>query len=317
MQTVRLGRTNQEVSVAGLGCGGHSRLGMTRGASSQEAARVVEAALDLGVTFIDTARAYGTEEAVGIGLRGRRDQVFISTKSSATRAGKSGAPQMLTPAELTESLELSLRRLGVDHVDLFNLHGVRLGQYAPCIDVLLPELQRQQQAGKIRFLGITEQFGGDTAHKMLARAVPDAHFDVVMVGFNLLNPSARRSVFPLTRKHDIGTLIMFAVRRALSDPDALREAVGALVDKGEVAAALVERDDPLGFLRDHPQVASVVEAAYRFCRHEPGCEVVLTGTGSVDHLKQNIAAITAPPLPPELSARLEQMFGAVESISGN
>src|SRR4051794_13510195 len=81
MQTVRLGRTNARVSVAGLGCGGPSRLGMARGADVHHAAGVVRRALDLGVSFIDTARSYGTEEAVGAGIAGRRDQVFLSTKS--------------------------------------------------------------------------------------------------------------------------------------------------------------------------------------------------------------------------------------------
>ena len=318
MQTVRLGRTDVEVSVAGLGCGGHSRLGMRHGANSEEASRVVSGALDLGVTFIDTARAYGTEEAVGLGVKGRRDQVFISTKASPTGRGQDwNDGELITPAQLTESLEGSLRRLGTDHVDLFNLHGVSLGQYDHCREALLPELQRQQQAGKIRFLGITEGFGVDTRHDMLARAVPDASFDVVMVGFNLLNPSARYTVFPRTIGHDIGTLVMFAVRRALSHPDVLRETVSGLIDRGEVAADRVDRDDPLKFLRDHPEVASEVEAAYRFCRHEPGAHVILTGTGNIGHLKANITAIQAPPLPAELQAKLAEIFGAVDSVSGN
>jgi len=85
MQQVRLGRTNQQVSVVGLGCGGHSRLGLAKGMDNAHAASIVRAALDLGVTFIDTARAYGTEEAVGLGLKGRRDEVFLSTKSSPGR----------------------------------------------------------------------------------------------------------------------------------------------------------------------------------------------------------------------------------------
>ena len=318
MQTVRLGRTNIEVSVAGLGCGGHSRLGMRHGASSEEASRVVGAALDLGITFIDTARAYGTEEAVGLGVKGRRDQAFISTKATPTGRGQDwNDGDLITAAQLTESLEGSLRRLGTDHVDLFNLHGVSLAQYDHCRQVLLPELQRQQQAGKIRFLGITEGFGGDTRHQMLAHAVPDARFDVVMVGFNLLNPSTRRTVFPQTIGHNVGTLIMFAEGRALSHPDVLRETVAGLIDRGEVAADVVDRDDPLKFLRNHPDVVSEVEAAYRFCRHEPGAHVILTGTGSVEHLKANIAAIQAQPLPTELQARLARIFGTVDSVSGN
>ncbi|WP_340646361.1 aldo/keto reductase [Phenylobacterium sp.] len=317
MQTVRLGRTKAVVSAAGLGCGGHSRLGMTRGASTEEASRVVSAAIDLGITFIDTARLYGTEEAVGLGVKGRRGEVFISTKASPTGGGPGRDGELITPQALTESLEGSLRRLGTDHVDLFNLHGVTLAHYDACVETLLPELKRQQAAGKIRHIGITEAFGADTRHAMLSRAMPEARFDVAMVGFNLLNASARRRVFPATQANDIGTLIMFAVRRALSHPDVLRDTVEKLLASGEVAAGAVDPADPLKFLREHPEIASEVEAAYRFCRHEPGAHVILTGTGSVEHLKANIAAINAPILPREVSLRLEAIFGAVESVSGN
>lgn len=312
MQTVRLGRTNAEVSVAGLGCGGHSRLGMARGADIHQAAGIVRRALDLGVTFVDTARAYGTEEAVGEGIAGRRDQVFLSTKASPGRG-----VALISAAELTESLEGSLRRLGTDHVDVFHLHGVQPTQYDHCARILVPEMKRQQAAGKIRFLGVTEQFGGDTGHAMLPRALADDHFDVVMVGFNLVNPSARARVFPLTLAHDVGTLIMFAVRRQLSDPAALLQAVAGLIERGEVDAGQIDPADPLGFLRNHAGIGSVVEAAYRFCRHEPGAEVILTGTGDVAHLQANLAAIQAPPLPEEVLERLTSPFGRVDSVSGN
>ena len=70
MDTVVLGRTGLEVSVAGLGCGGHSRLGQAKGATEEESVRLVHQALELGVTYIDTARAYGTEDIVGRGLAG-------------------------------------------------------------------------------------------------------------------------------------------------------------------------------------------------------------------------------------------------------
>jgi aryl-alcohol dehydrogenase-like predicted oxidoreductase len=311
MQTIRLGRTNAEVSVAGLGCGGHSRLGMARGADVHQAAAMVRQALELGVTFIDTARAYGTEEAVGKGIAGRRDEVFLSTK-----AGPGRGATLTTAAELTQSLEVSLRRLGTDHVDVFHLHGVQPGQYDYCARELVPEMQRQRAAGKIRFLGITEQFGTDTGHAMLPRALADNHFDVVMVGFNLINPSARDRVFPLTLAHDVGTLIMFAVRRQLSDPTALKEAVAGLILSGEVDADKIDPNDPLGFLRD-AGIGSIVEAAYRFCRHEPGAQVILTGTGNVAHLQSNLAAIQAPPLPADVQARLASLFGRVDSVSGN
>src|SRR4029079_5671858 len=112
-------------------------------------------------------------------------------------------------------------------------------------------------------------------------------------------------------------LIMFAVRRQLSDPAALCEAVAGLIQRGEVDAAEGDASDPLGFLRDHAGIGSVVEAAYRFCRHEPGAHVILTGTGSIAHLEENLAATRGPPLPPDVLDRVTRMFGAVDSVSGN
>ncbi len=312
MQTVMLGRTGLPVSVVGLGCGGHSRLGMTNGADEVQASRVVAAAIDLGIDFIDTARAYGTEGAVARAIRGRRDSVVLSTK-----ALPAGATGLMSASEMRESLELSLSRLGTDYVDVFHLHGVLADQYAHCTDVLLPELVRAKEAGKVRFVGITERFGTDTNHAMLERALPDDHFDVIMVGHNLLNPSARRSVFPLTRANDVGTLIMFAVRRALTNRERVGAVVAQLIDAGAIDARAVDRDDPLGFVESHREVKSLVEAAYRFCRHEPGAHVILTGTGSVEHLRENVEAILAPPLPAELSTKLERIFGNVDSVSGD
>jgi len=312
VQKIRLGRTGLEVSVAGLGCGGHSRLGLATGHDESHAVRVVETALDLGIDFIDTARAYRTESVVGKAISGRRDRVVISTKVSPARGG-----QLLSVEGLRESLEKSLARLGTDYVDIFHLHGVRASSYEHCKRELVPELLRLREAGKIRFLGITEQFGGDTGHEMFSRALPDDLFDVIMVGFNLLNPSARQRVFPLTRERDVGTLIMFAVRRALSQPNVLVEILEQLVAAGKLRAAAIDSSDPLGFLTAHPNVESVVQAAYRFCRHEPGAHVVLTGTGSVAHLESNVRAITAPPLPQELSERLRDLFGSIDSISAN
>jgi len=200
---------------------------------------------------------------------------------------------------------------------VFHLHGVLPEQYDHCVKLLVPEMRRQRDLGKLRFLGITEQFVGDTGHQMLQRAVRDDLFDVIMVGFNLLNPSARERVFPHPLEHDVGTLIMFAVRRALSQPEALGELVAGLVERGEVDARQLNGDDPLHFVREHAGVSGIVEAAYRFCRHEPGAHIILTGTGNPDHLTQNVAAIQAPPLPDDLSSALRDLFGGVASVSGN
>ncbi len=318
MEFVRLGRTNENVSVAGLGCGGHSRLGMARGASSEEAADLVRRALDLGINFIDTAMAYGTEEAVGLGMQGHdRSNIFVSTKSLVGRGGGETDPERYTAAEFAENLDDSLRKLKTDYVDLWHLHGVGVKQLDYAREVLLPEMKRQQEAGKIRFIGITEIFRHDTEHELLRAALPHDEYDVVMVGFNLLNPSARKTIFPLTMKNDVGTLIMFAVRRGLNSAANTREAIEAMIELDDVDPAAINPEDPLDFLRETPGVKSQIEAAYRFCRYEPGAHVILTGTGSAEHLEENVESILAPPLPDETLAKLKAIFGDSSKASGN
>jgi aryl-alcohol dehydrogenase-like predicted oxidoreductase len=312
MERVTLGRTGLRVSVAGLGCGGRSRLGIGNGHDEWHATRVVEHAIDRGVNVIDTARGYGTEAAVGRAVRGKRDRVVLSTKVAPDRDGRP-----LSAAELVASLEASLDSLGTDYVDVLHLHGLEPEAYPRAVDELLPELKRQQHTGKVRFLGVTEVFARDTTHGMIQQALVDGHFDVVMVGFNLLNHSARRSVFPQTTERNIGTMIMFAVRRALSRPDALADLVAGLVADGVVSAEDVDVADPLGFLQEFAGVKSVVEMAYRYCSHEPGVDVVLTGTGDPAHLDENLEAVMAPPLPRALTARIDGIFKNVDSVSGN
>jgi len=312
MEGVVLGRTGLRVHPAGLGCGGHSRLGQSRGASVDDSVAVVRRALDLGVNFIDTATVYGTEEIVGKALAGRRDAVLLSTKALAHR--RKGR---VTGAELSVRVEKSLKRLGTDWIDVFHLHAVPARDYDYCLSELVPAMLRMREQGKIRFLGITENFRSDTGHAMLSRAVGDDCWDVMMVGINIVNPSARARVLAAAVQKRIGILAMFAVRRALARPRELAKLMRSLRREGRIPDGVFDRRDPLGFLVREGAAASVVEAAYRFCRHEPGVHVVLTGTGDPAHLEQNVASIERGPLRATHLRRLEEIFGAVDSVSGN
>ncbi len=318
MDKIPLGRTGLTVSPVGLGCGGHSRLGQARGASVEQSEAVVRAALDPGITFIDTAAAYGTEQIVGAAIKGRRDEVVLSTKVQVVTPGSEVLGQDFKSAEqFGADIDQGLEKLGVEMVDILHLHGVMPDQYAPCRDRFLPVLEAARAAGKVRLFGLTERFIYDPGHAMLTQALDDDLFDVVMAGFNLINPSARHRVFRQTREKGVGTLIMFAVRRALSDPAALRDLIGDLVDDGLIAGDALPTDNPLGFLVAEGGARSVIDGAYRFCHHEPGVDVVLTGTGSVAHLKENVTSLARGPLARAALERLEAVFGGIDSVSGN
>jgi len=310
MERVALGRTGLKVSQMGLGAGGHSRVGASTGRTEGESVALVREALDRGVTFIDTAEAYGTEEIVGKAIRGLdRTSFIISTKKSTN--------PRISVGDLETSLEGSLKRLGTDFVDIYHLHAVSPGEYDYLAAEIVPALVRMREKGKIRFLGITESFGADAGHAMLQRALRDRVWDVMMVGFNILNQSARERVLPTASMERIGILVMFAVRRALHDPEKLRETVRKLIAEGSVDPNEVDADDPLGFLVREGSAASIVDAAYRFCRFEPGTHVILSGTGNAEHLRENLRSFERPPLPEEDARRLAEIFRNVDSVTGS
>ena len=314
MQYTTLGRTELEVSVAGLGCGGHSRLGQSYGATEAESIAVVRQALDLGINVVDTARIYGTEEIVGRALEGCRDEVVLSTKALPI-----DGDQPISAERMRSSVEKSLGRLRTDRIDLFFVHGMRTTDVHHTRDVIVPELLALRDAGKIRFLAASEAFASDHGHDALGQSLDagDDWYDVLMVGHNPFNPSSRDRVLAATEARGIGVYVMFAVRKALASPDGVRRVVDALIAAGDLDPALVDADDPLGFLLGDDGAASLPEAAYRFARHEPGCHVVLTGTGSVEHLTENVASINGPPLADEHLAHLQTLFGHVDTITGD
>ncbi|HXG52662.1 MAG TPA: aldo/keto reductase [candidate division Zixibacteria bacterium] len=314
MEYTTLGRTGLCVSVAGLGCGGPSRLGLRDSRESEAAAvALVRLAIDLGVNFLDTAQSYGTEPVVGKAIAGLpRERLVISTKKTVPARDHPDPG-----AELRRGLERSLRDLRTDYVDVYHLHGLEPRDYPFARERLLPVMSRLRDEGKIRFIGVTEAFVPDPSHAMLRESLPDDPWDVVMVGFNLLNPSARKTVLPLARKNKTGVLGMFAVRRALSRPERLRALREELLRRNAAAAAALEAAEPLGFVLRESGASTLPEAAYRFCRHEPGIDVVLTGTGNPDHLRDNIEALLKPPLPDGVLRRLEEMFGDIDWLTGN
>lgn len=287
-----LGRTGMNVSVAGLGCGGNSRLGLGRGASRSECADLVREALDLGVNFLDTAEAYGTEDIVGAAIAEReRGSVVISTKSRIRIGG-----ELVGPDRVIANLDASLGHLGTDHVDVFHLHAVAPADYDYARDTIAPALMKARDAGKIRHIGITETGPNDPRQTMLSGAVHEEPWDVVMLAYSMLNQGARRNVFPTTQARGIGTLLMFVVRNIFSQPERLRKDLEDLVAAGQIPQQFATGDDPLGFLMTLGGAANVTEAAYRFARHEAGADVVLFGTGRREHLRANIASINKPPL---------------------
>jgi len=314
MDYTTLGRTGLRVSVAGLGCGGFSQLGLGTGGSEADAIAIIRGALDLGVNLFDTAASYGTEPVLGKALQGiRRDAVVICTKAPFGVSNPSAPPE-----RAVESLERSLKELGTDYIDVYQLHGIGPTAYDHAREVIAPALLREKEKGKFRHLGITETAPGDPEHQMMQRAAPDPAWEVAMVAFHMLHQNARTAVFPLTRQYGVGTLLMFAVRNIFSQPGRLQATLRQLAADGLVPRSLADDPDPLGFLvhgdGGASGASSVIDAAYRFVRHEPGVDVVLFGTGNPAHLHSNIASLLKPPLPEADRRKLAELFGHLVGV---
>ena len=262
------------------------------------------------MNFIDTANAYGTETIVGKAIKGMpRDQVVISTKHHG--AGRQG--KLYSPDDVVAGLDNSLRELGTDYVDIFHLHGIA-PKFIDHALTLVPQLLKEKEKGKIRFLGITESSPNDSQQISLSKALDEDCFDVMMFSFSLMNHNTKKILFPKTQAQNVGTMMMFVVRSLFSVPGRLQDDIQKLVDNGQLPSWFAETDDPLGFLVHDGGASSVMDACYRYARHKKGVDTVLFGTGSLDHLKTNLASILAPPLPQENLDKIEEYFGHLEGV---
>jgi aryl-alcohol dehydrogenase-like predicted oxidoreductase len=154
MEKRRLGAGGPEVGILGLGCMGMSEFYGVR--DDEESIATIHRALDLGVDFLDTADIYGmgrNEELVGRAIRGRREQVVLATKFAILRDGKALLGVSGKPEYVRRACEASLRRLGVDVIDLYYQH--RVDPQTPIEDTV-GAMVRLVEEGKVRFLGLSE-----------------------------------------------------------------------------------------------------------------------------------------------------------------
>jgi aryl-alcohol dehydrogenase-like predicted oxidoreductase len=156
MKTRRLGKAGPEVSAIGLGCMGMAAF-YGQASDEAQATAVIHRALDLGVTFLDTAEMYGphtNEIQIGKALADRRDRAFVATKFGiGYNAERTALTVDGSPANVRRAIEGSLQRLGMDHVDLYYLH--RVDANTP-IEETVGAMGELVKEGKVRFLGLSE-----------------------------------------------------------------------------------------------------------------------------------------------------------------
>jgi aryl-alcohol dehydrogenase-like predicted oxidoreductase len=213
------------------------------------------------------------------------------------------------PRELDRQLEESLRRLRVETIDVLQYHGVTPAEYRAVVERFHPAALRAREAGKIRHIGITETAAGDPTHEMLLQALQDDLFETFMVKYGILNQVAAARVLPLAQEKQVGVFIMASVRTSLRTPEEAVTRLGEMIARGELSIAAPRAEDPLGLGAVGQPIPSLTRAAYQFAACRPAVSTVLIGTGSIEHLQQNVADILAEPLSTTQIDYLERTYG--------
>jgi aryl-alcohol dehydrogenase-like predicted oxidoreductase len=310
MQKRQLGRTGLSVSVLGFGCGTVGGL-MTRG-EARDQERAVARALELGINYFDTAAQYGegmSEQNLGRVLAKLKPDVVLATKVKVPAVGKGEIG-----AAIASSLDASLRRLGRERVDLFQLHNAITEAPTPSclladevLEEVVPAMQRLQKAGKIGHFGMTGL--GDTGPML--RLVDAGVFVSAQVPLNLLNPTPARAMpsgYPaqdyqgmLDRMRATGmgaVCIRVFAGGALSGAPAhplARGEVGPMGSGSSFAAdqARASRFEPL-VRESHAE--SLGHAAIRYAMANPVVSTVLVGLSGPEQLDDAARAVAAGPL---------------------
>ncbi|WP_410631918.1 aldo/keto reductase [Amycolatopsis sp. cmx-4-83] len=198
-----LGRTGIKVSPYALGA---MMFATSFGnPDPDDSARMIHKALDAGLNFIDTADAYGdSEEVVGKALRGRRDDVVLATKFGR-QVGDDPHHQGASRRWIVTAVENSLRRLQVDHIDLYQLHRT---DPATDVEETLSALTDLLRAGKVRAIGTSQSLACDIVEaQWVAERRGLARFRAEQAAYSLLNRGVEREVLPLAQRFGMGTLI--------------------------------------------------------------------------------------------------------------
>ena len=280
MLVERLGQTDLDVSKLGFGT---APLGERFGPVEEAVAiAVVHEALDLGITFFDTAASYGSaEERLGKALAGRRDEVVVGTK-----AGRYGFDDFdFSPARIRRNAEHSLRLLKTDYVDILQLHNIEFIPLGPLLDDSYAELAAMRDEGLCRYIGMT---GYPAARMNAAMTQTDIDVCLTYAHATLLDDTLQREIAPVAAARGVGLINSAAVSLGLLTPRGsnIQTAHPATAVIREAAARMIELCANRG--------VDIAFVANQFSLQRSGCATTLIGTAKSHHLRSAADAVDAP-----------------------
>jgi len=289
MKYRRLGKTNLMVSYLGFGA---SPLGDIYGKTDEdEIVRTVHAAIDAGINLFDVAPSYGprglAEERLGKALEGKRHQVILNTKVGREDYGTPLKPEYVydySPERVRASIDASLKRLKTDYIDVYQIHDFSyLGNNRYIAEVTIPELQKLQEAGKIRFIGINTKSVEDLLE--LAKMAP---VDTMLnfLHYNIIDQSLAEELSPFARQNDIGLINASVLYMGLLTPTVKVTYGWNRKWEGEQARIRQAVLDANSYCEEHGFTIS--DLALKFAIEYDGVDTTLIGIGRMKSLERSL-----------------------------
>ena len=302
MQYRQLGRSGLKVSALTLGTmtfGGKGRFAFVGNTDQAGATRMVDIALEAGVNLLDTSNVYSTgtsEEIVGKAIKGKRDSVLLATKARFPM-GPGPNDVGLSRHHLISACDASLKRLGVDHIDLYHVH--EWDGLTP-VDETMSALDSLVTAGKVRYIGVSNFTGWQLMKALgVADRAGSARFVSQQIHYTLEAREAEYELVPISLDQGLGVMVWSPLaggllsgqyRRGQAGPEGGRDFAAWQEPPIRDEARLYDIVDMLVTIGDEHNV-SAAEVALAWLLHRPAVASVVIGANTEEQLRSNLKAV--------------------------
>lgn len=284
MKKNQVGSSDLYVGEIGLGC-------MSLGTEERQATRLIQEALEQGINLLDTADLYDAgvnEELVGKAMKGRRKEVVLATKVGNRRVpGQEGWVWDPSKEYIKSAAKDSMRRLGTDYIDLYQLHG---GTIDDPIDETIEAFEELKQEGWIRHYGISS-----IRPNVIREYVKRSNIVSVMMQYSILDRRPEEEILPLLAEQGISVIARGPIAKGILSDRSEEKAEKGYLDytKGELL------DVTRQLHNEFKSARNLSHTAIRYALLHPAVACVIPGASSVDQLRHNAAAGEVEPLTPQ------------------
>ncbi|OIK09480.1 oxidoreductase [Bacillus sp. MUM 116] len=296
MKKRQLGNSDLFVTELGLGC-------MSIGTDEKAASYIIDTALDEGINYFDTADLYDfgvNEKLVGAALKHVRDKVIIATKVG-NRWNREGTSWSWDPSKpyIKEQIKNSLKRLGTDYIDLYQLHG---GTIQDPIEETVEAFEELKAEGYIRYYGISS-----IRPNVIREYVKESKIVSVMMQYSILDRRPEEAAIPLLAEHGISVVTRGPLAKGLLSDRMLDKAT----EKGYLDYSLEELRELLPSLKEKVASSrSFTEVALQYNLANPAVASVIAGASSPEQVRSNVAAVRSRALTDEEIAVIKKLTKA-------